>query len=262
MTFRFVPFAASSSSPSGGFSWGAITPLPRTPWAILPAPAREEGAVQHVIAALGHLLGREQQTLQSPGDRSGQGLDDPRNSGLGQAREKVGGSSLLVWCSSSQVVMASWARRPVVGALAAFIIVAILAPHGSAHPRTAQPQCAVSDRVLRDRAAGAAGACPPAGRFPAHRHRRRHRIRVCFRQCTRCRPGRRDGVGRHRKERPRARDASGPWGSLLVSGPQGPVEWSDSGAPGRQRRGLAHESLSEVFHRVVSLWATFRGTTR
>ena len=135
-------------------------------------------------------------------------------------------------------------------------------PHGSAHPQAAQPQCAVSDRVLRDRAGGAAGACPPAGRFPAHRHRRRHRIRVCFRQCTRCRPGRRDGVGRHRKERPRARDASGPWGSLLVSGPQGPVEWSDSGAPGRQRRGLAHESLSEVFHRVVSLWATFRGTTR
>jgi len=34
----------------------------------------------------------------------------------------------LVWCSSGQVVMASWARRPVVGALAAFIIVAILAP--------------------------------------------------------------------------------------------------------------------------------------
>ena len=235
MTFRFVPFAASSSSPSGGFSWGAITPLPRTPWAILPAPAREEGAVQHVIAALGHLLGREQQTLQSPGDRSGQGLDDPRNSGLGQAREKVGGSSLLVWCSSSQVVMASWARRPVVGALAAFIIVAILAPHGSAHPRTAQPQCAVSDRVLRDRAGGAAGACPPEGRFPAHRHGCRYRVRGCF-----------GALGTdHQEWSPRPR----------------PVEWSDSGAPGRQRRGLAHESLSEVFHRVVSLWATFRGTT-
>lgn len=95
---------------------------------ILLAPAREEGAVQHVVAALGHFLGREQQTLQSPGDRSGQGIDDPRSSGLGQAREKVGGSSLLAWRSSGQVVMAGWARRPVVGALAAFIIVAILAP--------------------------------------------------------------------------------------------------------------------------------------
>ena len=34
----------------------------------------------------------------------------------------------MVWCSSGQVVMAGWARRPVVGTLAAFIIVAILAP--------------------------------------------------------------------------------------------------------------------------------------
>ena len=62
----------------------------------LAAPAGEEGTVQHVVAALGHLLGREQQTLQSPGVCSGQGLDDPRSSGLGHAREKVGGSSLLV----------------------------------------------------------------------------------------------------------------------------------------------------------------------
>ena len=34
----------------------------------------------------------------------------------------------MAWCSSGQVVMASWARRPVVGALAALIIVVILAP--------------------------------------------------------------------------------------------------------------------------------------
>ena len=34
----------------------------------------------------------------------------------------------MVWCSSGQLVMAGWARRPVVGALAAFVIVAILAP--------------------------------------------------------------------------------------------------------------------------------------
>ena len=34
----------------------------------------------------------------------------------------------MAWRSSGQVVMAGWARRPVVGALAAFIIVAILAP--------------------------------------------------------------------------------------------------------------------------------------
>ena len=108
-------------------------------------------------------------------------------------------------------------------------------PHGSAHPRAAQPQCAVSDRVLRDRAGGAAGACPPAGRFPAHRHGCRYRVRGCF-----------GALGTdHQEWSPRPR----------------PVEWSDSGAPGRQRRGLAHESLSEVFHRVVSLWATFRGTT-
>ena len=63
---------------------------------ILPAPAGEEGTVQHVVAVLEHLLGREQQTLQRPGVRSGQGLDDPQSSGLEHAREKVGGSSLLV----------------------------------------------------------------------------------------------------------------------------------------------------------------------
>ena len=63
---------------------------------ILPAPAGEEGAIQHVVAALGHLLSREKQALQRPGVRSGQGLDDPRSSGLEHAREKVGGSSLLV----------------------------------------------------------------------------------------------------------------------------------------------------------------------
>ena len=34
----------------------------------------------------------------------------------------------MAWRSSGQVVMADWARRPVVGALAAFIILAILAP--------------------------------------------------------------------------------------------------------------------------------------
>ena len=48
----------------GGASHGARSlPFPRTPRVILLAPAGEEGAVQHVVAALGHLLGHEQQTL-------------------------------------------------------------------------------------------------------------------------------------------------------------------------------------------------------
>ena len=43
-----------------------------------------------------------------------------------------------------------------------------LRPHDPAHPRAAQPRRGVGDRVLRDRAGGAAGAHAPAGRFPAH----------------------------------------------------------------------------------------------
>ena len=43
-----------------------------------------------------------------------------------------------------------------------------LRTHGFAHPRAAQPQRGVGDRVLRDRAGGAAGARAPAGRFAAH----------------------------------------------------------------------------------------------
>ena len=53
---------------------------------IAPAPAGEESAVHHVIAPLGHLLGREQHVLQGPGDRIGHGLDDPRDRGLGHTQ--------------------------------------------------------------------------------------------------------------------------------------------------------------------------------
>lgn len=67
LTFRFVSFAASSSSPSGASHRARSFLFPRTPWVIPPAPAGEEGAVQHVVAALGHLLGHEQQT---PGTRA------------------------------------------------------------------------------------------------------------------------------------------------------------------------------------------------
>ena len=48
-----------------------------------PTPAGEEGAVQHVVAALGHLLGREQHVPQGQDDRPGHDLDGPRDSGLG-----------------------------------------------------------------------------------------------------------------------------------------------------------------------------------
>ena len=54
-----------------------------------PAPVRagEEGAVHHVVAVPGHLLGREQQDRRGPGERLRQGLDGPRNSGLRHARD-------------------------------------------------------------------------------------------------------------------------------------------------------------------------------
>jgi len=55
--------------------------------AVAPVPAGEEGAVHHVVAVLGHLLGREQQDRQGPGDRPGQSLDGPRNSGLRHPQE-------------------------------------------------------------------------------------------------------------------------------------------------------------------------------
>ena len=45
-----------------------------------PAPAEEEGSVQHVVVVSGHLLRGEQQLLQDrPGDRLRQGFDDPRD---------------------------------------------------------------------------------------------------------------------------------------------------------------------------------------
>ena len=58
-------------------------------------------------------------------------------------------------------------------------------------------------------------------------------------------------------------DASGPWGPITRSGPQGPglLSGVTQGRRAGNDGGLTHESLSEVFHRVVSLWATFRGTT-
>ena len=51
-----------------------------------PTPAGEECAVQHVVAALGHLLRGEQHVLQGPGDRLGHDPDGPRDSGLGHAQ--------------------------------------------------------------------------------------------------------------------------------------------------------------------------------
>ena len=48
-----------------------------------PTPAGEEGAVQHVVAALGHLLRGEQHVPQGQDDRPGHDLDGPRDSGLG-----------------------------------------------------------------------------------------------------------------------------------------------------------------------------------
>ena len=51
-----------------------------------PTPAGEEGAVEHVVAALGHLLRGEQHVLQGPGDRVGHGPDGPRDRGLGHTQ--------------------------------------------------------------------------------------------------------------------------------------------------------------------------------
>ena len=53
---------------------------------IAPTPAGEESAVHHVIAPLGHLLGREQHVLQGPDDRIGHGPDGPRDRGLGHTQ--------------------------------------------------------------------------------------------------------------------------------------------------------------------------------
>ena len=125
--------------------------------------------------------------------------------------------------------MASWARRPVVGALVAFIIVAILAP-----------TVLLIHELLSLRALWVTVFFAIVPVAP---------LALVLLQAG----SRHTATG--------AGTVSGS-ASDSAPGPQGPVEWSDSGAPGRQRRGLAHESLSEVFHRVVSLWATFRGTTR
>ena len=58
--------------------------LARPQFAVIPpTPAGEEGAAQHVVAALGHLLRGEQHVLQGPGDRIGHGLDGPRDRELG-----------------------------------------------------------------------------------------------------------------------------------------------------------------------------------
>ena len=61
--------------------------LARPQFAVIPpAPAGEEGAVHHVVAALGHLLRSEQHVLQGPDDRIGQGPDGPRDRGLGHTQ--------------------------------------------------------------------------------------------------------------------------------------------------------------------------------
>ena len=61
--------------------------LARPQFAVIPpAPAGEEGAVHHVVAALGHLLRGEQQVLQGLDDRIGHDLDGPRDRGLGHTQ--------------------------------------------------------------------------------------------------------------------------------------------------------------------------------
>ena len=126
-------------------------------------------------------------------------------------------------------------------------------PRGPAHPRDAQPQRGVGDRVLRDRAGGAAGARAPAGRFPAHRLGRWHRIRACFRRRPHCRSGHGNGVGRRNDVSGRNREhgmlrglgaAPGEW-------PRGPGlwrRWTGAGSDG----GWCTSLSSAVFHRVAS----------
>ena len=55
--------------------------------AFAPVQAGEEGAVHHVVTVPGHLLGREQQDRQGPGDSRRDRLDGPRNSGLRHAQD-------------------------------------------------------------------------------------------------------------------------------------------------------------------------------
>ena len=55
--------------------WALMPAHPRSPRpiaAVAPVPAGKKGAVHHVVAALGHLLGREQQSPQGSPSRSGQ----------------------------------------------------------------------------------------------------------------------------------------------------------------------------------------------
>ena len=52
-----------------------------------PVQAGEEGAVHHVVAVLGHLLGHEQKDRRGPEDRLRQGLDGPRSSGPAHAQK-------------------------------------------------------------------------------------------------------------------------------------------------------------------------------
>ncbi len=67
----------------------ARAPVLDRPRIAAPAPVRagEEGAVHHVVAVLGHLLGREQKDRRGPEDRLRQGLDDPRSSGPAHAQK-------------------------------------------------------------------------------------------------------------------------------------------------------------------------------
>ena len=73
------------------------------PWFAVsaPTPAGEEGAVQHVVAALGHLLRGEQHVLQGPDDRLGHDPDGPRDSG----HSELGHTQLLadrrLWVSAA-----------------------------------------------------------------------------------------------------------------------------------------------------------------
>ena len=82
---------ARTGRPSGRTRIRALMPValcsPRPQFAVIPpAPAGEEGAVHHVVAALGRLLGREQQPLQDPGKSLRQGLDGPRDRGPAHAQ--------------------------------------------------------------------------------------------------------------------------------------------------------------------------------
>ena len=82
---------ARTGRPPGRTRIRALMPValcsPRPQFAVIAlAPAGEEGAVHHVVAALGRLLGREQHVLQGPDDRIGHDLDGPRDRGPAHAQ--------------------------------------------------------------------------------------------------------------------------------------------------------------------------------